>query len=234
VTWRRGEGFKVTKWIKGPNGTGKKFSVGRRDFFLLRHFKTGSGAPRPPFHWLPGLFPRGKAAGAWSYPRTFTSAEVKNEWKYNSIPPVCLRGADGENVTFHLLRLEVSDNSWHVLENLNHWNVFWLHITGWGCCTDLQRLRAGIMLVGRKQWYWDRPTWVCGQFHTVVYWNGSCEYVLSRGMEMSLSLSPLVANTTFHSKTNRLLLFRVILVFTVHLWIVLKLEAFSGEECRLL
>jgi hypothetical protein len=35
-------------------------------------------------------FVAGKAAGAWRLPPTSSSAKVKNEWNYTTIPPVCL------------------------------------------------------------------------------------------------------------------------------------------------
>ena len=31
---------------------------------------------------------------------TPSSDEVKNEWRYTSIPPICIYGADKNNVTF--------------------------------------------------------------------------------------------------------------------------------------
>ena len=42
------------------------------------------------------FFIRHKAAGAWSWPPP-PSADVKNEWSYNSIPPTRPHGVDRKN-----------------------------------------------------------------------------------------------------------------------------------------
>ena len=53
-------------------------------------------------HWVPGRFPRVKWPEHEVDHLIPSSAEVKNEWSYNSTPPVCLHGVDVNNCTFWL------------------------------------------------------------------------------------------------------------------------------------
>jgi hypothetical protein len=49
--------------------------------------RTALGPTQPPIQWVPGpLFLGSKAAGAWSWPLTSSSTEVKNSWTYTSTP----------------------------------------------------------------------------------------------------------------------------------------------------
>jgi hypothetical protein len=77
----------ATGWMIGGSSPGMVW-----EFF--------SSPPRPDRLWgLPASysvgtgdsFPRGKAAGAWSWPQQF-NAEVKNAWSYTSVSPLRLRG----------------------------------------------------------------------------------------------------------------------------------------------
>jgi hypothetical protein len=43
--------------------SGDRIPVGAR---ISAPVQTGPGATQPPIQWVPGLFPGGKAAGAWS------------------------------------------------------------------------------------------------------------------------------------------------------------------------
>jgi len=47
----------------------------RRDF--LYPFRPALGSTQRSIHWVPGLFPGGKAAGAWRLPPTPSNTEVK-------------------------------------------------------------------------------------------------------------------------------------------------------------
>jgi hypothetical protein len=49
------------------------------------------GPTQPPVQWVPGLS-RGKAAGAWHWPPTSSSAQFKKEKCYTSTPHLGLRG----------------------------------------------------------------------------------------------------------------------------------------------
>jgi len=50
--------------------------------------------------WELAFFPRVKRPGRDVNHRPPSNAEVKNEWSYTSIPPICLYGVDNENFNF--------------------------------------------------------------------------------------------------------------------------------------
>jgi hypothetical protein len=76
----------------GQEGPGIEFRWGR-DF--LQPSRLSLGPTQPPIQWVPALFPRAKAVGAWPWLPIPSSAEVK------------------ERVELHLYSTSVP--SWHVL-----------------------------------------------------------------------------------------------------------------------
>jgi hypothetical protein len=74
-------------------GSGVRFAAGAGNFSLHCHIQTGSGSTQPPIQWVPGapslVVKRPGCEADHSPP---SSAEVKNEWSYNSTPPVRLHG----------------------------------------------------------------------------------------------------------------------------------------------
>jgi hypothetical protein len=63
------------------------FPAGAGNFSLHHRVQNGSGAHPGSYPMgTRGSFPGGKAAGAWSWPLTPSSAEVKNAWSYTSTP----------------------------------------------------------------------------------------------------------------------------------------------------
>jgi len=63
--------------------------------FCLQNVHTVSGAHQ----WAQGSFPGGSGPGVkFKIP---SCTEVKNAWRYTSIPPICLDGVDGDNFTVY-------------------------------------------------------------------------------------------------------------------------------------
>ena len=75
--------------------------IGIRDFYVFQNFQTGSGAHPPSYLMKTGGFPRAKKLPrrAFNFSPPFR-AMVRNEWSYISTPPICIYGADRENLTF--------------------------------------------------------------------------------------------------------------------------------------
>jgi hypothetical protein len=70
--------------------SGVQMPVWERDFLFSVPLQTGPEPPlpRPPMQWIPGHFygGRDKAARAWLWPSTTSSAEVINRCSYTSTP----------------------------------------------------------------------------------------------------------------------------------------------------
>jgi hypothetical protein len=83
---------------------GKEFGSRQRQHIFL-FSKSPERLWGPPCHLMGnrGSVPWVKRAGAWSRKLTPSSAEVKNEWTYNSTPPTCLTTWIGKKITFYLL-----------------------------------------------------------------------------------------------------------------------------------
>jgi hypothetical protein len=73
----------------GRSGPGSKSRWGR-DFSAP--VKTKPGVQPAPAQWVPGLFPGGKAVGAWRWPPTPSSTEIKGSVELYLSPRLCHRG----------------------------------------------------------------------------------------------------------------------------------------------
>jgi hypothetical protein len=71
-------------------------------FFLSKTSRPAVGPTQPPTKWVPGIFPGVKRLGR-EIDITPSSAEVKNEWSYNSTLPIFLRGVYRNNFTLFTL-----------------------------------------------------------------------------------------------------------------------------------
>jgi hypothetical protein len=66
------------------------------------------------FNGYQGLFPELKLPGCEADRSPPSRAEVKNEWRYTSIPPICFHGAEGA-FTFFLVYIITSALSTHYM-----------------------------------------------------------------------------------------------------------------------
>jgi hypothetical protein len=85
ITRSRGSVIGIATRLRARR-SGVRFPLEARDLFFSKTSRTARGPTQPPIQWVPGLFPRCKAA------------KVKNEWRYTGTPE-WLHGLDRENLT---------------------------------------------------------------------------------------------------------------------------------------
>jgi hypothetical protein len=68
----------------GLDGPRFEFQKGNETFPTPEPFRPALGPPQPPIRWVPGLFPRRKAAWREADHLTPSSGDVKNEWSCTS------------------------------------------------------------------------------------------------------------------------------------------------------
>jgi len=80
------------------NGRSGVCNVAGQDilFFSLTS-RPALGSMKIPFQWKPCFFPACKVAGVRIGPLTPFTADVKNEWKYTYILPLCSHVVDRDN-----------------------------------------------------------------------------------------------------------------------------------------
>jgi len=66
------------------------------NFHFALDSRPALGPTESPIQWVPG----GKASGAWSWPPTSISAEIKNAWSYTSTLPIRLHGVTVKHGNF--------------------------------------------------------------------------------------------------------------------------------------
>jgi hypothetical protein len=68
----------------GLGGPRFEFQKAKETFSTPKPYRPALGPTQPPIRWVPGLFPRGKAAWREADHLTPSSADVKNEWSCTS------------------------------------------------------------------------------------------------------------------------------------------------------
>jgi len=78
---------------------GFRILVEAREFSLLfKNFQIVSG--QFPSQWAPGFFPWVERPGCEFDHSLPSSIDVKNEWRYMPVPPICMCGVEGEIFAF--------------------------------------------------------------------------------------------------------------------------------------
>jgi hypothetical protein len=77
----------------------------KRDFLFSRSSRLASGITQLPTQWIRFFLQRGgrgvaKRSGSDVDHSFLSCAEVENEWRYNTTPPICLHGVDKDNFTY--------------------------------------------------------------------------------------------------------------------------------------
>jgi hypothetical protein len=104
-----------------------KYYQGTRNLSLLQISRPAVGPIQPSVQWVTGFIFGVKQPRLFVGHSVQFNAEVKNEWRYTSTPPVCLLGVDKDNFTFFLdinqsfdniVRVTMSANEIQGIENI--------------------------------------------------------------------------------------------------------------------
>ena len=130
---------------------------GQESFWFYTTSTPALGPTQSPVPWIPGFFPWGKSAGVWVDHSSLTSAEVKNEWRYNSTPPVFFHGVERNNFTF-TSHQHLSPQWFMSLRCCNSNSVTYVRLTSSMCVTGpayLSFLYSFVVLFGKQVRLWS-------------------------------------------------------------------------------
>jgi hypothetical protein len=79
-------------------GSGVVIPAEARQFSVSQNVRPTLGPSQPHCQWVQGFLPTVKRSGRDADHLLSSTAEVKNEWKYTSTPPICLHDQHTDNL----------------------------------------------------------------------------------------------------------------------------------------